>query len=278
MNQYKKSRLIVVLSVLLVLSCSLLYVTQVMQINIPYVTDGVHRSLAAVNHWVSKPVVYLSTKKDSLVGLMSAYEENKELKKTLIQIESQLDENETLKKENESLRQTLGIVKAYPDKTLYSVIVSVRTPATWTDQLIVDLENGHSIRENMIVVANGGVIGVVKEVYETSAKVKLLTNATEFTKIPVKITTASGDVYGILSGYDVDQHTFVVNQLNSAGEIPVDSNVVTSDLGGAMGANLQIGKVKSVKTSNSDLKRELHVTPSADFSNLYAVTIVGETQ
>ncbi|HFR3883720.1 TPA: rod shape-determining protein MreC, partial [Streptococcus suis] len=99
----------------------------------------------------------------------------------------------------------------------------------------------------------------------------------EFTKLPVKISVDSKEIYGILSGYDADTNSFIINQLNSADEIAVGSNVVTSDLAGATSANIQIGKVLSVKSNSNSLNREVYVEPTASFSNIYSVLVVGQT-
>ncbi|HFR3369796.1 TPA: rod shape-determining protein MreC, partial [Streptococcus suis] len=57
----------------------------------------------------------------------------------------------------------------------------------------------------------------------------------------------------------------------------VGSNVVTSDLAGETPANVQIGKVLSVKSNSNSLNREVYVEPTASFSNIYSVLVVGQT-
>ncbi|MGZ7234537.1 rod shape-determining protein MreC, partial [Streptococcus pyogenes] len=71
------------------------------------------------------------------------------------------------------------------------------------------------LKDDMLIVANGSLIGTIESLASDSTKVKLLTNSDDFSKIPVKISLESTEVYGILSGYDTDSHSFIVNQLNS---------------------------------------------------------------
>ena len=47
------------------------------------------------------------------------------------------------------------------------------------------------------------------------------------------------------------------------------SSVVTSDLDGGTPSNIPVGKVSSVRTSSSNLNRELFIQPSANFSNIW---------
>ena len=276
MNRYKISRLVVVVSVLSVFSLSLLFLTAYQGLKIPVVSDGVRQSVAFLDEVVSKPTQFLSKQKDYLNDLVAAYRENQELKSTLASLENSISEMESLKNENESLRQNLQMKESYADKQLISALVTVRSPNSWNQELVLDIGQDAGLTEDMLVVANGALIGTIDTLDASSTTVKLLTNSDDFSNIPVKISLESSDVYGILSGYDTDSHSLIINQLNSEVEIPVGSSVVTSDLAGGTPSNIPIGKVASVKTSSSSLNRELYITPSANFSNIYAVMVVGQ--
>ena len=276
MNRYKKSRLVVVISILSVFSLSLLFLTAYQGVEIPIVSDGVRQSIAFLDEVVSKPTQFLSKQKDYLNDLVAAYKENQELKSTLASLENSISEMESLKNENESLRQNLEIKEAYADKQMISALVSVRSPNSWNQELVIDIGKDAGLTENMLVVANGALVGTIDSLDAYSTTVKLLTNSDDFFNIPVKISLEMTDVYGILSGYDTDSHSLIINQLNSDVEIPVGSSVVTSDLAGGTPSNIPVGKVASVKSSSSNLNRELYITPTANFSNIYAVMVVGQ--
>lgn len=153
----------------------------------------------------------------------------------------------------------------------------MRTPSSWSEHISINIGETRGVTSNALVVANGGLVGIVSSLSSDSAVVTLFTNSDEFTKLPVKISVDSKEIYGILSGYDADTNSFIINQLNSADEIAVGSNVVTSDLAGATPANVQIGKVLSVKSNSNSLNREVYVEPTASFSNIYSVLVVGQT-
>lgn len=276
MNRYKKSKLVVVFSILLVFSLSLLFLTTSQGIKIPYLTDAARQSMSSINSLISRPIRFLSEQKDQVNHLISTYEENQELKETLSVLENTVSENESLKNENESLRQNMEMKNSHSDKKVWSALVSIRTPNTWNQKLILNIGQGDGLSSEMLVVANGGLIGTIDSLDVRSTTVKLLTNSDDFSKIAVKISVETADIYGILSGYDTDSHSFIINQLSSSQDIPVGTNVVTSDLAGNTPSNIQIGRVTSVKTSASDLNRELYVEPTANFSNIYGVTVIGQ--
>lgn len=276
MNRYKKSKLVMTISVLLAFSLSLLFLTAYQGIKIPYVTEGVTQVFSFVNSVFAKPVQLLSQEKEELLGLLEAYKENKELKGTIIKFEELTAEYETLKAENASLRQAVGLPSSEEGRLELPAAVTVRTPDAWNQKIVLGIGQNTGVSKDMFVVANGGLVGVVDEVEDSATTVRLLTNSDDFSKIAVKIMSGSESIYGILTGYDVDSHSFIISQLNSNVEVKSGSTVVTSDLAGNHPSNISVGKVTTVKNSSSSLNRELFVKPTANFSNIYAVTVIGK--
>lgn len=272
----KLSKLIIAFFVFLILSFSLLFVTTSGSHDIPFLSSIVSGVMTPMEKFFSPTVSFITAQRTKIEDLFSTFNENQELKQSIASLENISEDNETLRLENESLRKDLGIVASFPEKSFLSSFVLVRNPVSWTEQLIIDAGTEQGVVENMLVVANGGLAGIVTNVESSSANVKLLTNSDEFTKIPVRISTQSGDIYGILSGYDSDSNSFVVNQLNSMDEIKIDSNVVTSDLAGTTPANIQVGKVKSISSTSNNLNREVFIEPTTDFSEIYSVLLVEE--
>ncbi|HEM4956086.1 TPA: rod shape-determining protein MreC [Streptococcus suis] len=275
MNKF--SKLVVVVSIFLLLSFSLLFVTFSKGLQVPYLNNIVRVVVTPIQSVISVPTRFFSEQKEVLTDLMNAYEENKQLKEAIMSLEGMAAENTSLKEENVSLRSSLGVVSDFPEKQLIPGSVLVRTPSSWSEHISINIGETSGVTSNALVVANGGLVGIVSSLSSDSAVVTLFTNSDEFTKLPVKISVDSKEIYGILSGYDADTNSFIINQLNSADEIAVGSNVVTSDLAGATPANVQIGKVLSVKSNSNSLNREVYVEPTASFSNIYSVLVVGQT-
>ncbi|CYU61942.1 rod shape-determining protein MreC [Streptococcus suis] len=275
MNKF--SKLVVVVSIFLLLSFSLLFVTFSKGLQVPYLNNIVRVVVTPIQSVISVPTRFFSEQKDVLTDLMNAYEENKQLKEAIMSLEGMAAENTSLKEENASLRSSLGVVSDFPEKQLIPGSVLVRTPSAWSEHIAINIGETSGVTSNALVVANGGLVGIVSSLSSDSAVVTLFTNSDEFTKLPVKISVDSKEIYGILSGYDADTNSFIIDQLNSADEIAEGSNVVTSDLAGATSANIQIGKVLSVKSNSNSLNREVYVEPTASFSNIYSVLVVGQT-
>lgn len=276
MKRYTLSKLLVSIAALLLLSVSFLYVSiGHKNSQLSGFISSVRGALSPLNTVLAKPGQFFTEKKEDIQSLLILLEENKELKKTLFSLENRRAENEQLKQENASLRSTLSIEDQYAEHKEIQGMVTVRIPNAWNQELTINIGNNQGVSGGMVVVANGGLIGTIESTSDSSSQVVLLTNSNQFAKLAVKILVGSEMVYGILSGYDTDSNSFIISQLNSDVEIKADSLVVTSDLAGEVPSNIQLGKVRVVKTNPSTLNREVYVRPSADFSTIYAVTVIG---
>ncbi|MDU2662932.1 MAG: rod shape-determining protein MreC [Clostridioides difficile] len=239
------------------------------------VTSPIRSVVARVDSIVSAPFRALDSLNEDVHDLFDTYSENKKLKKKVAELENQSEVIDSLKFENDQLNSAINA--SSPIATQFSAVgkVIVRSPVSWYDSLTVKLGKNNNVAKNMLALSNGGLIGVVTDVFSTTSSIALLANGSDFS-IPVKISTASGDVFGILESYDSDKKCFVVSNLNSSIDIDENDSVVTSGLDGDTVANIAVGSVSSVKNSSDNLERVVYVTPAADFSDISYVTIIGD--
>ena len=144
--------LIIITSVLLVTTRSLGVVNEAS--NVVSILDNI----------VSKPFSFLADVKSDLTDLSRTYKENKQLKKTLFKVEEQSADLDSLKDENAQLRQLLEMKNIYESKKTVSSDVITRMPVSWLSELTVNAGRQNGIQNTMLAVANGGLIGSVKDV------------------------------------------------------------------------------------------------------------------
>ena len=270
MKKFKKSRLIVMIIVLILTASALLLSTYS-----TWFVNGTSNVLSLVDNVLSKPFHLLSDVKSDLEHLVNTYHENEELKATLSEIDSVSNEVSDLKEENAQLREMLDMKNSIKSDVKLSADVIARTPASWSNELTVNVGSENKVASTMLVVANGGLIGSVDQVNEHSSRISLLTNKKNNENISVRIQSGSKTIYGIIVGYDEKKSAFIVSQLNTSDEIKEGSKVVTSGLGSYTVANISVGKVSSVASSSDYLTKEVYIKPSADFSDIRVVTLVG---
>ena len=269
MKKFKKSRLIVMIIVLILTASALLLSTYS-----TWFVNGTSNALSLVDNVLSKPFHLLTDVKSDLEHLVNTYHENEELKATLNEIDSASNEVSDLKEENAQLREMLDMKNSIKSDVKLSADVIARTPASWSNELTVNVGSENKVASTMLVVANGGLIGSVDQVNEHSSRISLLTNKKNNEKISVRIKSGSKTIYGIIVGYDEKKSAFIVSQLNTSDEIKEDSKVVTSGLGSYPVANISVGKVSSVASSSDYLTKEVYMKPSSDFSDIRVVTLV----
>ena len=270
MKKFKKSRLIVMIIVLILTASALLLSTYS-----SWFVNGTSNALSLVDNVLSKPFHLLSDVKSDLEHLVNTYHENEELKATLNEIDSVSNEVSDLKEENAQLREMLDMKNSINSDVKLSADVIARTPASWSNELTVNVGSENKVASTMLVVGNGGLIGSVDQVNEHSSRISLLTNKKNSENISVRIQSGSKTIYGIIVGYSEKKSAFIVSQLNTSDEIKEGSKVVTSGLGSYPVANISVGKVSSVASSSDYLTKEVYIKPSADFSDIRVVTLVG---
>lgn len=270
MKKFKKSRLIVMIIVLILTASALLLSTYS-----TWFVNGTSNALSLVDNVLSKPFHLLTDVKSDLEHLVNTYHENEELKATLNEIDSASNEVTDLKEENAQLREMLDMKNSIKSDVKLSADVIARTPASWSNELTVNVGSENKVASTMLVVGNGGLIGSVDQVNEHSSRISLLTNKKNSENISVRIQSGSKTIYGIIVGYSEKKSAFIVSQLNTSDEIKEGSKVVTSGLGSYPVANISVGKVSSVASSSDYLTKEVYIKPSADFSDIRVVTLVG---
>lgn len=242
---------------------------------ISVVSSPIRSVVARVDSVVSAPFRSLGSLNEDIHDLFSTYSENKKLKKKVAELENQSEEITSLKIENEQLNNTINASSSISTQFSATGKVIVRSPVSWYESLTVKIGKDKNVAKKMLALSNGGLIGVVDDVDSSTSNIALLANGSDFS-IPVKISTASGDLYGILESFDSEKKCFVVSNLNSSTDVVEGDSVVTSGLDGDTVANVSVGSVSSVKNSSENLERVVYVKPTADFSDISYVTVVGD--
>lgn len=269
MNKFKTSKFIITFFILILTIIVLVWST-----SSSWFVSSSSNFLSEVGKIVSLPFRFFSEEKENALSLINTYKENETLKSSLYDMSEKSRTADTLSDENKQLRGLLELKNTDKNEIKIASEVISRTPTSWNDQLTIDKGSKDGVTENMLVVANGGLIGNVSKVSSDSSVITLLSNKKNSAKISVRIQTDSGFVYGIITGYNANKSTFVISQLNSTDNIKKGNTVVTSGLGTYNAESLSVGTVLSVSESKDQLNKEVLVQTTADLSDIRAVLLV----
>ena len=228
----------------------------------------------AVTKILYKPVDFVKDKMKEHSEKQDLYEKYKELEKKVKETDLIQSEKEELEREVENLKKTLELNQTLSESSYLNATVVNRNLGYWYNTITIDKGSYNGVEKDMPVIVSEGLIGKVTKVTNFNSTVKLITSDDVNNKTSVKIKVGDKFVYGLLSGYDKQKRTFIVEGISDNTEIPKDSVVTTTGMGDSFPSGIVVGKVKRVTTDNFDLAKTVEVTSSVDYDDLSFVTIL----
>ena len=239
------------------------------------ISSNVSGFVTKVDSVVSVPFTALSKSRNVISDLLSTYNENQDLKKSLSNLENQSSIISNLQEENDSLRASLNLSDKLSRDTVLTAEVSMRPSVTWLKELTINVGKSKNVSKSMLATSNGGVIGFVTKVYDDTTTISLLSSSSSDSYLASSVKSEDDNqIFGIISRYDNKKKLLEMTQLNSSSNVKVGTEVVTSGLDDVSVKDVPIGTVDSV--SDYEGNRTILVKPYADFDKISYVTLVGD--
>ncbi len=217
--------------------------------------------------WVNKQIIIYNEKQD-------LYNKYKALQKQVSLIKLKDTKNIELEYEIKKLKEVLKLNKTLSESSYLNATVINRNLGYWYNTLTLDKGSNSGIKTDMAVITGNGLIGKIIKTTNFNSTVKLLTSEDVNNKISIKIKVGDTFIYGLLTGYDLVKQTFIIEGIADNINIPVDSVVMTTGLGGLFPSGILIGTVESFEMDNFGLAKTVSVKSSVDFNDISYVTIL----
>jgi len=241
-------------------------------------TQMINDGTGWVDGFVGAPIRYVQDKSNQIDDMLHAYQQNESLKSELVASQPDKDKLDAIQSENKQLKDALKLKDTLTNYDTISATVISRDPNSWDDTLTINSGKQDGLVDNMVVMANGGVIGRISQVNQNSSKVALFNSSKGIdNKLPVQLGSSDSPTYGILSSYDSKQNAFVITLSNTQGKIATGSKVLTSGLGGDSPKGLLVGTVIGEKDFNQGLSKEIYVSPASSLYDIQFVFVVKST-
>lgn len=241
-------------------------------------TQTVNDGTGFFDRIIAAPIHFIEDKGHQLGNLMDTYKQNESLKTQLSELTSEKNKLSGAESENKELKKALKLQETLTDYQTVAANVITRTPASWNDTLIIDRGTKDGLVKDMIVMANGGIIGRITQANKTTSKVSLLSSTKGIAnKIPVRLGSADSPTYGLLSSYDSQQNAYVVSQVNTDAKFAKGSQVFTSGLGGNSAGSVRdllVGTVMGEKLTNQGLNRQIYIKPASKLNDIRFVIVI----
>lgn len=197
-------------------------------------------------------------------------EENEELKQKNKELEESLRELEITKNENERLTELLGLTEKYSNYTTIPAYVINRDMNNYSNMIVIDVGAKDGIKENMVVIADKGLVGHVVSVSDTTAKVQTIIDPSSTVSSTLTTTRDNIIVRGSIEGESRLKGTYIQPDVL----IAEGDSIETSGIGGIYPKGIHIGAVKQVIPTKNTTDRYVWIETAVDFTKLETVLVI----
>lgn len=196
-------------------------------------------------------------------------QENKELRQDIFRLNSELSRMGSLESENERLRDMLG----FRDTSNYELIPALIVYKGFKDGaniITVDKGKRDGVRKNDVIVDKDGLVGRIISTGNRSSLAGMI--AEPEARVSVCINPVR--VYGILKWHH--GNTFVIDDIPTSIEVREGWSVMTSGLSDIYPANIPIGRIKKVTSSENGFTYLIEGEYNVAFRKLREVFILSD--
>ena len=218
----------------------------------------------------------LTTAAEKYYGYMFRYEalaaENEVLEQRIAEMEDVARQAASTSRENERLRQALGLQQAHEDYVLVDAYIIGWSSTDWENTFTINRGTNAGIKENMCAVtANGEVVGLVTEAGVNYSIVTTILDST----LEISGTIATSGYNGMVSGGYVNGNETLLqmNYLPSSSIIRNQDQVVTSG-STVYPRGLIMGYVVDAGFEETGVAKFALLDPAAEISSLEQVFII----
>lgn len=199
--------------------------------------------------------------------------ENDRLREENADLSASIRESEAAIKENERLRDLLGLQEKRADFVFESATITARTSTNWASTLTLSKGSNQGVEAGDCVVDQAGnLVGIIDEVGSNYS-------------VMITLIDANLEMGGLLARTDstaIIEGDFALMQEGKlkASYLPENTQFITGDLvltsgtTGVYPAGLVVGTIESIHTDLSGMVRYAVLTPSTDLSSLVQVFII----
>lgn len=196
--------------------------------------------------------------------------ELKSLESQNSQLRNALIDRKNIESQIKQLKSVLNLAGTGGYKIVSAKVISQGTSASFSQSITIDVGANAHITRDMTVVCGDGLVGVVKEVYATTALVMLESDPS----FRVGVRIAGSQEIGILSGQGTDKA--ILQLLNSQTTVKVGDVLLArgSEGGKPFVPGVPVGTVTSVPDSTGSVSQLAEVQFYAHLHTLEIVAVV----
>ena len=217
---------------------------------------------------------------NAIVPRRELLKQNADLSREIAELKVQLQRDAELERENTRLRAMLGFQQTARWKIKPARVIA-RDPANWWRNVQIDLGERDGLRVDLPVLTADGLVGRVREVSQTRARVVLLGDAN--CRVPAMVIdphakqpNAQPIDHGVITGGAglLDETIVELGFLSQASVVKPGQQVRTSSYSAIYPAGILIGEVIDTRAVDFGLRTVARVKLAAKLNSLEEVWVV----
>lgn len=224
--------------------------------------------VAPLENGVRSVVAGFASITDAVRNAGSFSEENRQLRRKIAELESEVLKLQEAGVENRQLRVLLNFERDNPGREYLPATIIAYDPSNLVRSVIIDRGSDHGLQPGSVVVTERGLLGKITQVSARAAKVLLVTDASSVVNGLVQRSRVQGVVTGKPDG------GLALNYVTKESDLRQGDVVLSSGLGGGFPKGLPIGTVSSVVNNDQEPFQQVSLSPAVRASVLELVLVV----
>jgi len=241
--------------------------TNVLSSGLSYIVTPVQRGLNASVSWVQGHFSALANNQ-RLISI------NRELQAEINRLQFENHRLNLAAQENAILNAALNMHQQYAHLPTMGARVIGQDPNDWYRSFHIDRGANDGIEMSMAVIADGGLVGVVRYVSPTRSQFVSVLDS----RFAAHVVSPRTEDVGMARGDTrlMSQGLMRIDHIEAGAQIMPGDEILTSSYSSIFPSGLLLGEVVSIHANPDGLTRHAIVRPAANLNNLEMVLIINE--
>ncbi len=204
--------------------------------------------------------------------MKEAQEENEELKNRVAELTEENNRLQAEQYELERLRELYALDQDYMQYEKVAARVIAKDSGNWFQIFRINKGSNDGIKENMNVIAGGGLVGIVTDVGANYATVRaIIDDASRVSCMSMR----SGDNCIVSGDLTLFQEGLLgLDHVKKEADIQEGDKIVTSNISDVFLPGILVGYATELTTDSNNVTKSGQIVPVAEFDNLQEVLVI----
>lgn len=204
--------------------------------------------------------------------MKEAQEENEELKNRVAELTEENNRLQAEQYELERLRELYALDQDYMQYEKVAARVIAKDSGNWFQIFRINKGSNDGIKENMNVIAGGGLVGIVTDVGANYATVRaIIDDASRISCMSMR----SGDNCIVSGDLTLFQEGLLgLDHVKKEADIQEGDKIVTSNISDVFLPGILVGYATELTTDSNNVTKSGQIVPVAEFDNLQEVLVI----